>query len=64
MLARHITLKVFAGFVAMLGASFGGVDLIGGVVLLALTLALTALELLVGILAGLRICDPDLHLSQ
>jgi F-type H+-transporting ATPase subunit a len=46
MLAGHITLKVFAGFVAMLGASFGAIGWIGGVV----PLALTALELLVAFL--------------
>ena len=50
MLAGHITLKVFAGFVAMLGASFGAMGWIAGVVPLALTVALTALELLVAFL--------------
>ncbi len=50
MLAGHITLKVFAGFVAMLGASFGAIGWIGGVAPLALTVALTALELLVAFL--------------
>jgi F-type H+-transporting ATPase subunit a len=50
MLAGHITLKVFAGFVAMLGASFGTIGWIGGVAPLALTVALTALELLVAFL--------------
>src|SRR6201989_500453 len=37
MLAGHIALKVFAGFVAMLGASLGVVGWIGGVLPLALT---------------------------
>jgi len=46
MLAGHITLKVFAGFVAMLGA----IGWIGGILPLALTVALTALELLVAFL--------------
>src|SRR5437870_561430 len=47
MLAGHISLKVFAGFVAMLGTSLGAIGWIGGVMPLALTVALTALELLV-----------------
>jgi F-type H+-transporting ATPase subunit a len=50
MLAGHITLKVFAGFVAMLGSSLGAIGWIGGVVPLAMTVALTALELLVAFL--------------
>jgi F-type H+-transporting ATPase subunit a len=50
MLAGHITLKVFAGFVALLGTSLGAVGWIGGIVPLALTIALTALELLVAFL--------------
>jgi F-type H+-transporting ATPase subunit a len=50
MLAGHIALKVFAGFVAMLGVSLGAVGWIGGVAPLALTVALTALELLVAFL--------------
>jgi F-type H+-transporting ATPase subunit a len=48
-LAGHITLKVFAGFVAMLGG-FGLVGWAGAVLPLALTVALTALELLVSFL--------------
>jgi F-type H+-transporting ATPase subunit a len=50
MLAGHITLKVFAGFVALLGTSLGTIGWIGGVAPLALTVALTALELLVAFL--------------
>jgi F-type H+-transporting ATPase subunit a len=50
MLAGHITLKVFAGFVALLGTSLGTVGWIGGMLPLALTVALTALELLVAFL--------------
>jgi F-type H+-transporting ATPase subunit a len=50
MLAGHITLKVFAGFVVLLGTSFGAVGWIGGLVPLAMTVALTALELLVAFL--------------
>jgi F-type H+-transporting ATPase subunit a len=50
MLAGHIALKVFAGFVAMLGVSLGAVGWIGGALPLALTVALTALELLVAFL--------------
>jgi F-type H+-transporting ATPase subunit a len=49
MLAGHITLKVFAGFVVMLGAlGIGG--WIGAILPLGLTVALTALELLVAFL--------------
>jgi F-type H+-transporting ATPase subunit a len=50
MLAGHIALKVFAGFVAMLGFSLGAIGWIGGIAPLALTVALTALELLVAFL--------------
>jgi F-type H+-transporting ATPase subunit a len=46
MLAGHIALKVFAGFVASLGT----IGWISGVMPLALTVALTALELLVAFL--------------
>jgi F-type H+-transporting ATPase subunit a len=49
MLAGHITLKVFAGFVTML-AAFGLVGWVGAVLPLGLTVALTALELLVAFL--------------
>jgi F-type H+-transporting ATPase subunit a len=49
MLAGHITLKVFAGFVVMLGA-FGIGGWIGALLPLALTVALSALELLVAVL--------------
>jgi len=48
-LAGHITLKVFAGFVALLGG-LGIAGWIGAVLPLALTVALTALELLVAFL--------------
>ena len=50
MLAGHIALKVFAGFVAMLGVSLGAIGWVGGVLPLGLTIALTALELLVAFL--------------
>ena len=49
MLAGHITLKVFASFVTMLGA-FGIAGWLGALLPLALTVALTALELLVAFL--------------
>jgi F-type H+-transporting ATPase subunit a len=49
MLAGHITLKVFASFVATLGA-FGLVGWFGAVLPLGLTVALTALELLIAFL--------------
>ena len=48
-LAGHITLKVFAGFVTMLGG-LGVLGWIGAVLPLGLTVALTALELLVAFL--------------
>ncbi len=49
MLAGHITLKVFAGFIVSLSAlGFGGI--IGSILPLAFTVALTALEFLVAFL--------------
>lgn len=50
MLAGHITLKVFAGFVAGLGGALGLVGWVGGALPLAMVVALTALELLVAFL--------------
>ncbi|WP_407150305.1 F0F1 ATP synthase subunit A [Bradyrhizobium sp. ORS 86] len=50
MLAGHIALKVFAGFVAMLGFSLGALGWVGGVLPLALTISLYALEILVAFL--------------
>lgn len=49
MLAGHITLKVFAGFVLSLSA-FGFVGVIGAILPFLLTVALTALEILVAFL--------------
>jgi F-type H+-transporting ATPase subunit a len=49
MLAGHITLKVFASFVVTLGA-FGYVGWFGAALPLGLTIALTALELLIAFL--------------
>jgi F-type H+-transporting ATPase subunit a len=49
MLAGHIALKVFASFIGMLGA-IGILGWIGAVLPLGLTIALTALELLVAFL--------------
>jgi F-type H+-transporting ATPase subunit a len=49
MLAGHITLKVFASFITMLGA-MGIVGVFGAALPLALVVALTALELLVAFL--------------
>jgi F-type H+-transporting ATPase subunit a len=49
MLAGHIALKVFASFIAMLGA-LGFIGWFGAVLPLGLTIALTALELLVAFL--------------
>ena len=49
MLAGHITLKVFAGFVVSLSA-LGVVGVAGSVLPLVMTIALTALEFLVAFL--------------
>ena len=49
MLAGHITLKVFAGFVVALGSA-GFLGILGAVLPLAATVALTALEFLVAVL--------------
>jgi F-type H+-transporting ATPase subunit a len=49
MLAGHIALKVFASFIGMLGA-IGFIGWVGAVLPLGLTIALTALELLVAFL--------------
>ena len=49
MLAGHITLKVFAGFVVSLGG-LGAVGILGAVLPLAMTVALTALELMMSII--------------
>lgn len=49
MLAGHITLKVFAGFVVTLSAA-GTVGMVGSVLPLAMAVALTALEFLVAFL--------------
>ena len=46
MLAGHITLKVFAGFVVSLSA-MGGVGIVGAILPLGMTVAITALEVLV-----------------
>jgi F-type H+-transporting ATPase subunit a len=50
MLAGHIALKVFAGFVALLGISLGAIGWVGGIAPLALTVAIYALEILVAFL--------------
>ena len=49
MLAGHITLKVFAGFVTSLGA-LGAVGVVGAILPLLMTIALTGLEFLVAFL--------------
>ena len=49
MLAGHITLKVFAGFVTSLSA-LGAVGVAGSILPLAMTVAITALEVLVAFL--------------
>ena len=50
MLAGHIALKVFAGFIVLLGGALGAIGWIGGVLPFAMIVALTALELLVAFL--------------
>jgi F-type H+-transporting ATPase subunit a len=49
MLAGHITLKVFSSFIIMLGA-FGFAGWVGAIIPFAMTVALTALEVLVAFL--------------
>ncbi len=49
MLAGHITLKVFAGFVASM-TDLGTLGVIGAVLPLAMTVALTALEMLMSVI--------------
>src|SRR5438128_1975884 len=50
MLAGHIALKVFAGFIPLLAAGLGVIGWVGGVLPLGMVIALTALELLVAFL--------------
>src|SRR3974390_3540261 len=50
MLAGHITLQVFAGFIILLGTSFGVVGWIGGALPFLLVVTLYALETLVAFL--------------
>jgi F-type H+-transporting ATPase subunit a len=64
MLAGHITLKVFAGFVATLG-SLGIFGVLGAVLPLLATVALTALEFLVaGIQAYVFAILASLYLND
>ena len=64
MLAGHITLKVFAGFVAHARRSLGALGWFGGVLPLALTVATDRARNSGRVPAGLRLRDPDLHLPQ
>jgi len=50
MLAGHITLKVFAGFIGLLATGLGVAGFVVGILPLGMTVALTALELLVAFL--------------
>ena len=50
MLAGHITLKVFASFIIMMGGGLGAIGWLGGILPLAMIVALTALETLVAFL--------------
>jgi F-type H+-transporting ATPase subunit a len=47
MLAGHITLQVFAGFIVLLGTGFGAIGWMGGVLPLLMVIMLYALETLV-----------------
>lgn len=49
MLAGHITLKVFAGFITML-AGYGAIGIAGSILPIFMTIAITALEFLVAFL--------------
>jgi F-type H+-transporting ATPase subunit a len=50
MLAGHITLQVFAGFIILLGTGLGAIGWIGGVIPFAIVVTLFALETLVAFL--------------
>lgn len=50
MLAGHITLKVFAGFIVLMGGALGAVGWAGGILPFAMIVILTALETLVAFL--------------
>ena len=50
MLAGHIALQVFAGFIILLGGGLGAIGWIGGVVPFAMIVALFALETLVAVI--------------
>ena len=50
MLAGHITLKVFAGFIILMGSAMGAVGWAGGILPFGMIVILTALETLVALL--------------
>jgi F-type H+-transporting ATPase subunit a len=50
MLAGHITLKVFAGFIVLMGGAMGAVGWAGGILPFGMIVILTALETLVAFL--------------
>jgi F-type H+-transporting ATPase subunit a len=50
MLAGHITLKVFAGFIVLMGSAMGAVGWVGGILPFGMIVILTALETLVAFL--------------
>ena len=50
MLAGHITLKVFAGFIILMGSAMGAVGWVGGILPFGMIVILTALETLVAFL--------------
>ena len=49
-LAGHITVQVFAGFIVTLGAAWGALGWIGAILPFSMTVALIALDLLVAFL--------------
>jgi F-type H+-transporting ATPase subunit a len=50
MLAGHITLKVFAGFIVLMGSAMGALGWAGGILPFSMIIILTALETLVAFL--------------
>ena len=64
MLAGHIALKVFAGFVAMLGVSLGAIGWIGGIAAAGAHRRADRARTAGRVPAGLRVRDPHLHLPQ
>ena len=64
MLAGHITLKVFASFIILLGSGLGVVGWIGGMLPFAMIVCSYGAGDAGRLPAGLRLRHPHLHLSQ